>query len=52
VEPAVTHSIHDKDLLIECIKNQEEHHRRTDFLDEYRQLLQDAGIDFDEKYLL
>jgi len=49
---AFTHSIQDKDRLIEYIKNQEDHHRRTDFLDEYRRLLQEAGIAFDEKYLL
>jgi len=49
---AFTHSIREKDILIEYIKNQEDHHRRTDFLDEYRRLLQDAGIDFDEKHLL
>jgi len=49
---AFTHSIREKDLLIEYIKNQEEHHCRVDFLDEYRKLLHDADIVFDEKYLL
>jgi hypothetical protein len=38
--------------LIEYIKNQETHHGREDFLDEYRRLLHDAGVAFDEKYLL
>lgn len=42
----------EKAPLIEYIKNQETHHRRVDFLDEYRKLLRDAGIEFDEKYLL
>jgi REP element-mobilizing transposase RayT len=49
---AFTHSIREKDALIEYIKNQEAHHRRTDFLDEYRKLLREADIEFDEKYLL
>jgi uncharacterized membrane protein YgaE (UPF0421/DUF939 family) len=49
---AFTHSAREKAALIEYIKNQEEHHRRVDFLDEYRKLLRDAGIEFDEKYLL
>ena len=40
-----------KDRLIECIKNQQEHHRKESFLEEYRRLLKEAGIDFDEKYL-
>jgi len=49
---AFNHSAREKAALIEYIKNQEEHHRRVDFLDEYRKLLRDAGIEFDEKYLL
>jgi REP element-mobilizing transposase RayT len=49
---AFTHSIREKDALIEYIKNQEAHHGREDFLDEYRRLLHDAGVEFDEKYLL
>ncbi len=49
---AFTHSVREKDGLIEYIKNQEEHHRGVDFLDEYRRLLKDAQVEFDEKYLL
>jgi putative transposase len=49
---AFTHSIREKNALMEYIKNQEEHHQRMDFLEEYRKLLRDAGIEFDEKYLL
>jgi putative transposase len=33
------------------IHNQEAHHRKICFADEYRQLLTDAGIEFDERYL-
>ena len=48
---AFTHSVKDKDALIEYIKNQEEHHRTETFADEYRRFLKDAGIEFDERYL-
>ncbi|MDP8208853.1 MAG: IS200/IS605 family transposase [Candidatus Electryonea clarkiae] len=48
---AFTHSIQDKNTLIEYIKNQNEHHNNISFIDEYRTLLNDAGIEFDEKYL-
>jgi len=49
---AFTHSPREKEVLIEYIKNQEEHHRRVDFLDEYRKLLREADVEFDEKYLV
>ena len=38
--------------VIEYIKGQAEHHRRTTFADEFRQMLVEAGIEFEEKYLL
>ena len=49
---AFTHSVREKNVLIEYVKNQEEHHRQVDFLDEYRKLLHEADVEFDEKYLL
>jgi REP element-mobilizing transposase RayT len=49
---AFTCSRRDIDDLIEYIKRQEEHHRRTSFVEEYRKLLQEAGIEFDERYML
>jgi hypothetical protein len=36
--------------LIEYIKGQMEHHRRETFLDEYRRMLTENGIVFDERY--
>ena len=48
---AFTASWSERNNLIEYIKNQEEHHKRTSFLEEYRGLLKEAGIDFEEKYL-
>jgi REP element-mobilizing transposase RayT len=49
---AFSESIKSKNRLIEYIKNQEEHHRKITFLDEYRTLLEEHEIDFDQKYLL
>ncbi|MCG3132703.1 MAG: hypothetical protein FLDDKLPJ_03569 [Phycisphaerae bacterium] len=48
---AFTHSIADKDRLIEYIKNQEEHHRVRPFMEELTRLIQEAGIEFDPKFL-
>ena len=49
---AFTHSKREMDGLIEYIKVQEEHHRRTTFVEEYRKLLEEAGVEFDERYML
>ena len=38
--------------LIEYIKEQEQHHRKVKFEEEYRKLLLEAGVEFDERYLL
>ena len=49
---AFTYSIERKDILINYIKNQEEHHKKKTFLEEYIELLKEHQIEFDEKYLL
>ncbi len=49
---AFTHSRQEIDGLIEYIKGQEEHHLRTTFAEEYRKLLEEAGVEFDERYML
>ncbi|HMT69175.1 MAG TPA: IS200/IS605 family transposase [Saprospiraceae bacterium] len=49
---AFTYSIKEKDRLIEYVKNQEEHQRKKSFREEYVKLLDEHGIEFDEKYLL
>jgi REP element-mobilizing transposase RayT len=36
--------------LIEYVKKQQEHHSKKSFEDEYRLLLMESGIKFDEKY--
>jgi putative transposase len=48
---AFTCSQQDLPGLIEYIKRQAEHHRKTTLEEEYRKLLADAGIEFDERYL-
>ena len=47
-----TYSIKEKDRLIEYVKNQEEHHKKISFRDEFIELLNEHEIEFDEKYLL
>lgn len=49
---AFTYSVREKDIIVNYIKNQKEHHRQEDFTEEYRRLLQENGIAFDERYLL
>lgn len=49
---AFTESFKAKERLINYIKNQESHHQTTSFLDEYKSLLVEFEIEFEEKYLL
>jgi len=49
---AFTYSIKEKERLVTYIKNQEEHHRRITFWDEFIELLREHDIKFDERYLL
>jgi REP element-mobilizing transposase RayT len=49
---AFTCSQREIDGLTEYIKDQEQHHRKVDFKEEYRKLLIESGIEFDERYLL
>ncbi|RJP77067.1 MAG: IS200/IS605 family transposase [Candidatus Zixiibacteriota bacterium] len=49
---AFTHGAADRPRMIEYIINQQEHHKKVSFYDELRQLLIEAGIEFDEKYLI
>lgn len=37
--------------LVQYIRGQEEHHRKKTFQDEYREFLNQYGIEFDERYL-
>ncbi|MES2654449.1 MAG: IS200/IS605 family transposase [Bacteroidota bacterium] len=49
---AFTYTIEAKDNLIKYIQNQEAHHHKKTFKEEYIELLNEHGIEFDEKYLL
>lgn len=48
---AFTYSEREKNMIINYIKNQKEHHKNESFEDEYKNLLKSNGIEFDEKYL-
>jgi len=48
---AFTHSITDQDRLINYINNQQEHHRKKTYVEELKEMLHRAGINFNEKYL-
>ena len=49
---AFTYSIREKDMIINYIKKQKEHHKVETFYDEFKRLLEENGIDFDESNLL
>jgi len=39
------------DNVVKYIQNQQEHHRKVDFQKEYRAILDNFAVDYDEKYL-
>ena len=49
---AFTYHISAKENLIEYVKNQKEHHKKETLREEYKRLLKENGIEFDERYLL
>ena len=49
---AFTYSYDAKDRVIAYVKNQKEHHKTMTFKEEYKALLEEHKIEFDEKYLL
>jgi len=48
---AFSYSKKELPLIINYIKNQEEHHRQKTFMEEYMELLQEFEIAYDEKYI-
>jgi putative transposase len=48
---AFTYNIKEKNRLIEYVKNQEEHHKKENSREEYKRLLIENGVEFNEKYL-
>jgi REP element-mobilizing transposase RayT len=49
---AFTHHVLDKHRLIDYIKNQEKHHEKLTWKQEFRTLLEEHKIDFNMKYLI
>jgi putative transposase len=47
---ALTYAYRDKDTVIDYIKNQQEHHRKLSFEEEYRKLLEEHNIEIDERF--
>ena len=48
---AFTYSAKEKDVVINYIKSQKEHHRVALFKEEYRKLIEESGLDVNEQYL-
>ena len=48
---AFTYSVEHANRIIEYIKNQREHHKSESFEDEYRRLLKENNVIYDERYL-
>lgn len=48
---AFTYSEREKEMIINYIENQKEHHQNASFEVEYKDLLKSHGVEFDEKYL-
>jgi hypothetical protein len=49
---AFTLSIREKDTIIKYVINQQGHHKRENFREEFIRLLKENDVDFDEKYLV
>ena len=48
---AFTYSIEAKENLIKYISNQKEHHKKNSFEEEYKNLLNEFDVQFDDRYL-
>ena len=46
---ALTYSLKDKDMVVNYIKNQREHHKILSFKEEYIMFLKDMGLELDER---
>ncbi len=47
---ALTYSWKEKDTIINYIKNQQEHHKKETFMQEYIRLMKEYGIKVDDRY--
>jgi REP element-mobilizing transposase RayT len=48
---AFSYSASQIDNVVKYIVYQEEHHKKTSFVDEYKELLKEFNIEYDEKYI-
>lgn len=48
---AFTHSEAEKAVLVGYIRSQEEHHKTVSFIDEFKRILNEAGVKFEERFL-
>ena len=39
-------------MIFEYIKNQKEHHKTESFYDEFKRIIIENGVEFDERYFL
>ena len=49
---AISYNVRDKEMIVNYIKGQKEHHRVVSFADEYRQFLTENGVVIREEYFL
>jgi len=49
---AFTLSLKEKDAIVNYVKNQQNHHRKQSFREEYIALLKENGIDFDPEFVI
>ncbi len=47
---AFTYAWNEKNIIINYIKNQQEHHKKEPFKDELRRIIKEQGIEVNEKY--
>lgn len=49
---AFTYTINEKENVCRYIRNQKQHHQKEDYLEEYKRLLKEHHISYEERYLL
>lgn len=49
---AFTYAMRDKDMIVNYIRNQKEHHKVHTFAEEYRQFILEGGEEINEKFFL
>ena len=47
-----SYSVREKDMVVNYIRNQKEHHRRMTFAEEYRAFLEENGVEVDDRFFM